>query len=93
MSEIDLQKNPELANWFEESLKAIFSREVDSACVVAADKDGYILTGYYNADAQQKAVFAHNINADAMLDVIVNNIGLVKEALDELEADDDDDRK
>ena len=91
MNEIDLHKNPELTEWFEESLKAIFSREIESACIVAQDKDGYVLTGYYDADAQQKAVFAHNINSDAMLDVVVNNIGVIRDALDGLddcEADD-----
>lgn len=88
MSEIDLGKNPELAKWFEESLMAIFSREVQSACVVAQDTEGNVLTGYFLADAQQKAIFAHNINADAMLDVVLNNARMVKEALDDLEYDD-----
>ena len=88
MSEIDFQRNQELTKWFEESLKAIYSREVVGACVVAIDDDGDVLTGYYRADAQTKAVFAHNINADAMLDVVLNNVRMVKEAIDDLEDDD-----
>lgn len=88
MSEIDFQRNQELTKWFEESLKVIYSREVVGACVAAIDDEGNVFTGYYHADAQTKAVFAHNINADAMLDVVLNNARMVKEAIDDLEDDD-----
>jgi hypothetical protein len=85
-------ENQELANWLEACLKEIFqqeeSRKIDSACVVARCADGYVVTGYYRADVQDKAIFAHNIHADAMLDVVLNNIDRVREALEE-DADDD----
>lgn len=83
--EIDFQKNRELSQWFEQSIRAIYSRDVAGVCVVAIDTDGAVLTGYYNADAQMKAIFAHNINADAMLDVVLNNIHMVRDALEDLE--------
>ncbi len=46
------------------------------------------LTGCFHADAQTKAIIAHNINADAMLDVVPSNIEMVRDALDELDEDD-----
>lgn len=85
-------ENQEFASWLEASLKELFqqdaTRKIDSACVIARCADGYVLTGYYRADVQDKAIFAHNIHADAMLDVVLNNINRVREALEE-DADDD----
>lgn len=66
----------------------MFELKPSSIALVASLETGETLTGYFHADAQQKAVFAHNINADAMPDVVLNNINLVRDALDELgEAD------
>jgi hypothetical protein len=51
-------ENQELANWLEACLKEIFqqeeSRKIDSACVIARCADGYVVTGYYRADEQDK---------------------------------------
>ena len=80
-----LFKNPEMASWLEEGLQNIFSGKPVSMAILAQNENGEVLTGYYHADAQQKAIFAHNINADAMLDVVLNNIDMVRDALDELD--------
>lgn len=45
--------------------------------------DGTVFTGYYNADATDKAVFAHNIQSDVTMDIIRANIGEIKEMLEE----------
>ena len=45
--------------------------------------DGTVFTGYYNADATDKAVFAHNIQSDVTMDIIRENIGKIKEMLEE----------
>ena len=85
-----IKGNEELIGWLEESIRTMLSGKPISAAVVAQNAEGEVLTGYFHADAQTKAIFAHNINADAMLDVVLNNIGMVRDALDELDADDPD---
>ena len=82
-----LWKNEKLAAWLEASLHELFAdgRKVSSACIVAQMEDGNCMTGYYEADSLQKAIFAHNINGDAMLDVVLSNIDIVRDALDDLE--------
>lgn len=52
-------------------------------CIAATKPDGTVFTGYYNADATDKAVFAHNIQSDVTMDIIRENIGKIKEMLEE----------
>lgn len=82
MSEIE--KEP-YAAFLEESIKAIFEARPVSMAVVAICEDGNTLTGYYNADAQDKAVFAHHIQSDVVMDIVTANINTVKEALEDEE--------
>lgn len=84
---MDAVDKQELFAWLEESLKALVDENPVSAAVVGINDKGETLTGYFHADAQQKAVFAHHINSDAMLDVVLNNIEMVRDALDELDED------
>lgn len=51
--------------------------------LAATKPDGTVFTGYYNADATDKAVFAHNIQSDVTMDIIRENIGKIKEMLEE----------
>ena len=81
---MDINGNTELFEWLEASLGQLVEAQPVTAAIVAIRPDGNVLTGYYNADAQDKAIFAHNINADAMLDTVLNNIDQVRDALDEL---------
>lgn len=74
----------EYAQFLEEVIKTILTVKPDSIGVVATSADG-TLTAYYNADATDKAVFAHNINMDATIDTICANIGIIKDALEEEE--------
>lgn len=46
--------------------------------IVAKTESGNTLTGYYNADAQDKAVFAHHIQSDIVLDIIKANAAEIK---------------
>ncbi len=79
---MDFNENQELAAWLEEGLQYLFNIKPVSAAIVAQLPSGEVFTGYFNADSQRKAVLAHSINADAMLDVVLNNIGMIREALD-----------
>lgn len=80
-------ENNELTAWLEDCVKNLFERSKESrivsAAIVTLSEDRAVLTGYYNADAQDKAIFAHNIQADTMLEVVLNNIDRVREALED----------
>lgn len=71
------------AEWLENSLETIIGIEPECLCIVAKNPDGAVFTGYYNADATEKAVFAHNIQSDVTMDIIRANIGEIKEMLEE----------
>lgn len=76
----DITKQP-YSKWLEESLKVISEFNPVCLCIAATSPDGETFTGYYNSDATDKAVFAHNIQSDVTMDIIKNNIGTIKEML------------
>ena len=85
-------ENDELTAWLEDCVKNLYERNKESrivsAAIITQSEDRMVLTGYYNADAQDKAIFAHNLNADAMLDIVCNNADIVKQAIEEVDEDD-----
>ncbi len=90
---MDVEKAQELYAGLEEGIKVLVDENPVSAAVVGINDKGETLTGYFHADAQAKTIFAHNINADAMLDVVLNNIEMARDALDELDnVEQEDDR-
>ena len=70
------------AEWLEEAIKTIFEQNPDRIAICATLPDGDTLTAYYNCCAEDKAIFSYHINSDAMLDVVLTNIGLIKEEVD-----------
>lgn len=76
------------AEWLEGLLRTIFERNPKSMALVATLEDDTTLTGYYMADAQDKAVFAHHIQSDAVLDTVLANADLIKEAIEGVGEDD-----
>ena len=74
---------PAWAEWMENSLRTIMDIGAESMCVAGKTPDGTVFTGYYNADATDKAVFAHNIQSEVTMDIIRENIGKIKEMLEE----------
>lgn len=78
-------KNYPYAKFLEDAVRYIFETNPEKLALVASAPNGETLTAYYQADAQDKAVFAHHIYSDAMMDIMLCNIGLIKEALDEYE--------
>ena len=46
-----------------------------------------VYTGYYNADATDKAVIAHNIQADITMDIIRTNAAIIKNMIEHCEED------
>lgn len=73
----------EYYSWLDDSVHALIDSKPLSVGISAILPDGNVLTAYYNADQQDKALMANNFFADAMLDVVINNIEIIKEALEE----------
>ena len=82
MKSDDITKLP-YAPWLESVLKTLTEHDVHSACIVATVDDGDTMTGYWNADAQDKAIFAHNIQGDIVMDIVQQNAGLIKRAMED----------
>lgn len=72
----------EYSAWLEETLGTMIEIHPTSLCAVAMSEDGAILTSYYNACPRYKAVFAHHIQSDIVMDIIKANAGKIKEILD-----------
>lgn len=86
MKSEDIAKLP-YAPWLENAIRFMTEHNVLSACIVATIDGGDTMTGYWNANANDKAVFASNIQSDVMFDVIRNNANAIKQILED--ADDD----
>ena len=84
MKSEDVTKLP-YAPWLEKSIRILTEHNVHSACIVAKVDDGDAMTGYWNADAQDKAIFAHNIQSDIVLDIVQQNADIIKRAMEEKE--------
>lgn len=80
----DITKQP-YAAWLEESLQVIVGLDPVCLCIAATSPDGDVFTGYYGADATDKAVFAHHIQGDVTMDIIRANINEIKGMLWEAE--------
>ena len=78
----DITKQP-YAKWLEESIATIAGIDPCCICFAAKKAGGTVFTGYYNADATDKAVFAQNIQSDVTMDIIRNNAGMIKSILSE----------
>ena len=80
----DITKQP-YAAWLEESLQVIAGLDPVCLCIAATSPDGDVFTGYYGADATDKAVFAHHIQSDVTMDIIRANIDEIKDILRDAE--------
>ena len=85
MKSEDITKLP-YAPWLEEAIRTLTEHDVRSACIVATIDEGDTMTGYWNADTQDKAIFAHHIQSDIILDIVQQNAGIIKEAMEEGDA-------
>nr|DAL72880.1 MAG TPA: hypothetical protein [Caudoviricetes sp.] len=78
----DITKQP-YAKWLEESIATIAGLDPCCICLAATKADGTVFTGYYNADAADKAVFAHNIQSDIVMDIIKANADTISGILED----------
>ena len=77
--------NEVYAAWLEESLQLIYKAKPKAIAIAAVTETGETVTGYYNADAQDKAVFAHHIQSDIVLDIIRANAAEIKAMMEDEE--------
>lgn len=82
----DITKKPYTA-WLEEALRNIMETGTEKMCVATILPNGDILTGYYNVNATDKALLAHNIQADVTMDIIKANIDTIKKAMEDNDGD------
>lgn len=73
------------AEWLEDIVETIFREKPECIAIGAKLASGDTMTGYYQCGVEDKAVLAHHIQSDAMLDMVLNNIDLIRDALDEYE--------
>jgi hypothetical protein len=76
----DITKQP-YAKWPEESIATIAGLDPCCICLAATKADGTVFTGYYNANATDKAAFAHNIQSD--MDIIKANADTISRILED----------
>lgn len=82
-----------LASWLERFVKFIFEEKPESIAVAARLPNGTTMTGYYKAEVDDKAMMAHNIYSDAILEMTVNNARIIKDSIEELDEDDDEEEE
>lgn len=82
----DITKKP-YAAWLEDALKTVVETGTKKICVAAILQNGEVFTGYYNADATDKALFAHNIQSEVTMDIIMANIDTIKKAMEDNDGD------
>ena len=81
MKSEDVTKLP-YAPWLEDTIREMTEHDVQSICI-AVKVDGDTMTGYWNADAQDKAMFAAAIQSDIVLDIVEQNADAIKRAMEE----------
>ncbi len=85
---LDGNMDSERLEWLEDVVKSIFERKPRAMAFVSILEDGYVLTAYYGANAQDKAGFASNIQADVVMDIIKANAEEINRLLQEPEEGD-----
>lgn len=74
-------QDSEYMRWLEDAVRTVLEEHPKCMALVAKLDGEEVLTAYYNADAEDKAVFAHHIQSDVTMDIIENNIDWIRELL------------
>jgi len=82
MKSEDITKLP-YAPWLEDAIRTLTENNVEAICIAIKKPDGYTMTGYWNSHTQDKAMFASAIQSDIVLDIVKQNAGIIKEAMEE----------
>jgi len=85
---MDVEKLP-FAEFLEGTISRLAKSEPEMIVIAAKLPGGSVLTGRANANAMEQAECAIHLFCEAMMDMVVNNIGMIRDALDDLEEDED----
>lgn len=77
------------ATMLEKGIETLIEGKAKNAVLCGRLEDGSTLTAFADMEAEDMAVVAWHILSTAFMDVVLNNIGVIKEALDGLEDEDD----
>lgn len=84
-------ENQELAEFLEDSARGMFDLNPGIACVVGInDEVGLAGTNYLTESTDDKGRLVHHILADIIMDIVLSNVHLIREAIAELEEAEDD---
>ncbi len=61
------------SGWLTDSLHTLGEHKVSSIALAATLEDGQVFTGYYACYASDKAMLAHHIYTDSIMDVVKAN--------------------
>ena len=82
--------NKELAAFLEDAVHGLFDLNPNAVAVVAVNDDlGIAGTNYHNCGVEDKGRMAMHIVEDIVMDIILNNIEIIRNAVMEDEDDDD----
>lgn len=73
------------AQFLEDFVQCLVENQPKKVFLGAILPDGNVLTGYFGANPQDKAIMAHNINMDAVMDTVYANAKTIVQAAEEQE--------
>ena len=88
MDEPDITAKP-YAEYLEEALRFLAENEPRSFAFAVMLPDGAVAVSYYEATPFDKALFAHTMQSDAMMDEIEANASWLRDVVDNAEDDED----
>ena len=80
-AEIDFDKP--YTSWLDESVRQVYEQDLQSIAIVGRTKDGYMFSGYFQADFQEMGAMADAIQNDRIMLLVRANIEDIREALEE----------
>ena len=84
-------ENKELAEFLEDAVHGIFDLNPNAVAVVAINDDAGIAgTNYHNCGVEDKGRMMHHILEDIVMDIVLSNATLIRDAIMELEEDEED---
>lgn len=85
-------ENKKCAGWLEDCVRTLFEEKAEKIAVCAILPDGDVFTGYFGCNVGDKGTIASSIQADAMMDTVLANIGQIRDALEDEEEEGNDEK-
>ena len=80
-------ENTELAEFLEDAVHGLFDLNPNAVAVVAINDDAGIAgTNYHNCGVEDKGRMMHHILEDIVMDIVLSNATLIRDAIAEAEA-------